>query len=100
MPFQRSVEMGEVRSSSPKRMPHAGRPSEHDSALEQEALLRLRQIIGDVQAEPPIPALVPVSRSTWWAGVASGRFPRPIKLGPRLPVWRRSDILALMREAR
>ena len=67
---------------------------------DQDSFLRLRQIIGDCDAVPRIEPLVPVSRSTWWAGVASGRFPKPLKLGPRLPVWRKSDILALIREGR
>jgi len=62
----------------------------------QDALLRLRQIIGDPRSTPPVPPLVPVGRATWWAGVASGRFPKPVKLGPRLPAWRRSDILKLI----
>ena len=26
---------------------------------------------------------IPVSKSTWWNGIRSGRFPRPVKLGPR-----------------
>lgn len=41
---------------------------------------------------------IPVSRSTWWAGVKSGRFPRPVKLGPRLTAWRVEDIRALIDE--
>ncbi|MGE0055995.1 MAG: helix-turn-helix transcriptional regulator [Hyphomicrobium sp.] len=39
--------------------------------------------------------LIPISRSTWWAGVKEGRYPEPIKLGPRLTCWRMADILAL-----
>jgi predicted DNA-binding transcriptional regulator AlpA len=39
---------------------------------------------------------IPVSKSTWWAGVKAGRFPRPLKLGPRVTVWRAEDILALL----
>lgn len=39
---------------------------------------------------------VPVSKSTWWAGVKKGRFPKPLKLGPKTTVWRSSDILALV----
>ena len=58
--------------------------------------LRIRQIIGDPKASPPIPALIPVGRSTWWAGVAAGRYPAPVKLGPRLSAWRVEDILALI----
>jgi prophage regulatory protein len=38
---------------------------------------------------------IPVSKSTWWAGVRSGRFPTPLKLGPRTTVWRAEDIRSL-----
>jgi predicted DNA-binding transcriptional regulator AlpA len=40
--------------------------------------------------------VIPVSKSTWWAGVKSGRFPRPIKLGPRTTAWREDEVLALV----
>lgn len=36
--------------------------------------------------------IIHVSKSTWWEGVKSGRFPKPIKLGPRTTCWRKSDI--------
>ena len=39
---------------------------------------------------------IPVSKSTWWAGVRTGRFPKPIKLGRRITVWRVEDIRALI----
>lgn len=45
---------------------------------------------------PQILAVMPVSKSTWWAGVASGRFPKPVKLGPRTTAWRVSEIRALL----
>lgn len=35
---------------------------------------------------------LPISESSWWAGVKAGRYPRPIKLGPRTTVWRAEDI--------
>jgi prophage regulatory protein len=35
---------------------------------------------------------IPVSKSTWWAGVKSGRYPKPIKLGPRTTAWHVQDI--------
>lgn len=41
-------------------------------------------------------ALIPVSKSTWWAGVKSGRFPKPVKLGKRITAWRAEDIRALI----
>lgn len=39
---------------------------------------------------------IPVSKSTWWAGIKDGRFPEPVKLGPRITVWRVKDIRALI----
>jgi len=65
-------------------------------SLPRCSLLRLPQIIGDPKAKPPIPALIPVARSTWFAGVKDGRFPKPVKLGPRTAAWRLEAILALI----
>jgi prophage regulatory protein len=42
---------------------------------------------------------IPVSRSSWWAGVRAGRFPKPVKLGPRTTAWRVEDIRALIEGA-
>ncbi len=55
----------------------------------KSGFVRLSEILGP---EGPIP----VSKSTWWAGVKSGRFPKPMKLGPRITVWRAEDIQALI----
>jgi predicted DNA-binding transcriptional regulator AlpA len=62
--------------------------------LPETGYLRLPQIIGD--AKRGIPAIIPVSKSSWWAGVASGKFPKQVKLGPRTAAWRVSDIRALI----
>ncbi len=59
-----------------------------------DGLLRISQICGD--RKRGIPAIVPVSRSTWWAGVASGRFPQPVRLGSKLTFWKAADIRALL----
>jgi hypothetical protein len=64
--------------------------------LTESGFLRLRQIIGDPKARPPIPAIIPVGKSCWWDGVRSGRFPKPVKLGPRITVWRVEDIRSLI----
>lgn len=64
--------------------------------LPETGYLRIRQIIGDASANPQIPAIIPVSRSTWWAGVREGRFPKPTKLGPRTTVWKVEDIRKLI----
>ena len=64
--------------------------------LPETGFLRLNQIIGNPKAEPPIPAVIPVSKSTWWEGVKSGRYPKPVKsLGLRITAWRVEDIRAL-----
>jgi prophage regulatory protein len=39
---------------------------------------------------------LPISKSTWWAGVKTGRFPKPVKLGPRITAWRVEDIALLI----
>lgn len=39
---------------------------------------------------------IPVGKSTWWQGVRDGRFPKPVKLGPRTTAWRVEDIRALI----
>jgi len=62
--------------------------------LPKEGFLRLSQIIGDRKRD--LAPIIPVSRSTWWDGVSTGRFPKPIKLSPRVTVWRVEDIRALI----
>jgi prophage regulatory protein len=50
--------------------------------------LRLRDIIGDKHN----PGIIPVSRSSWYKGIAEGRYPKPVKLGERTSAWRVEDI--------
>ena len=45
---------------------------------------------------PTILKVFPVSKSTWWAGVKDGRFPKPVKLGLKITAWRVDDIRALI----
>lgn len=66
--------------------------------LPEIGYVRLPQIIGNRKAKPPIPAVIPVSKSTWWAGVKSGRYPQPVRtLGKRITAWHVEDIRALIR---
>ena len=60
--------------------------------------LRLSQILGNLKATPPKNPIIPVSKSTWWAGVKSGRYPKPVKLSPRCTAWRVEDIRALIEQ--
>lgn len=66
------------------------------SQLPETGYLRLPQIIGNPKADPPIPAVIPVSKSSWWAGVKSGRYPQPVRLGPRTTAWSVESIRALI----
>ena len=45
---------------------------------------------------PLILALIPVSKSSWWNGVKSGKFPKSVKLGPKTTAWKVEDIRALI----
>jgi predicted DNA-binding transcriptional regulator AlpA len=45
---------------------------------------------------PLVLTLIPIARSSWWEGVREGRFPKPVKLGPRTTAWRVEDIRALI----
>lgn len=60
----------------------------------QDGFLRLPQIIGDKKRG--IPPIIPVSKSTWWDGCKTGRFPKPVHLGPRTVAWPRSSIAELV----
>lgn len=65
--------------------------------LPETGYVRLSQIIGNLKADPPIPPIIPVSKSTWWLGVKTGHFPPPLKLSKRVTVWRVEDIRALIK---
>jgi prophage regulatory protein len=62
--------------------------------LPATGFVRLSQIIGNPRRG--IPGPFPVCATTWWAWVASGRAPKPLKLGPAMTVWRAEDIYRLI----
>ena len=64
--------------------------------IPETGFLRLPQIIGNPKAVPPIPAIIPVKKSCWWAGCKSGRFPAPVKILPGVTAWRVGDIMELV----
>ena len=69
------------------------------NTLPETGFLRLNQIIGNPNTVPPIPPIIPVGKSTWWAGVKSGRFPQPVRtLGLRITAWRVEDIRGLIQK--
>ena len=60
----------------------------HFAGLPQTGFLRLPQVL----------EFIPVCKSTWWAGIKSGRFPQGRKLGPRTTAWRAEDIRQLIED--
>jgi Predicted transcriptional regulator len=57
-----------------------------EDEIPEHGLLRLSKVL----------QLIPVSKTTWWAGVRSGRFPKPAKLGPHTTCWYWQDIQPLI----
>jgi predicted DNA-binding transcriptional regulator AlpA len=45
---------------------------------------------------PRVLELIPVSKSTFWAGIKAGRYPAPVKLSSRISVWRAEEIFAFI----
>lgn len=64
-----------------------------DNDLPKTGFLRLPAIIA-----PHGP--IPVSKSTWWAGIKTGRYPKPVKLSARISAWRVEDVRALIESHR
>ena len=64
------------------------------AVLPEAGFVRLKQIIGDPKSGTP--ALLPIGRSSWWAGVKSGRYPRGHKLGPKTTAWKVEDIRRIL----
>lgn len=58
----------------------------HIQKIPETGFLRLPQVL----------QIIPIGKSTWWAGIQSGRFPKGIKLGPRTTAWRCEDIRQLL----
>jgi prophage regulatory protein len=63
----------------------------------KSGFLRLFQIVGDPKRG--IPPLIPVSKSTWWAGVKTGRYPKPVKIASRCTAWLAEEVWALTEKA-
>lgn len=59
-----------------------------------ERLYRLKEIIGD--RKRGIAPIIPISASTWYDGIKTGRFPEGTKISARCTVWRKSVIDALV----
>lgn len=59
-----------------------------DVQLEDDQLIPLNDVL----------QLLRISKSSWWAGVKSGRFPAPIRLSAKTVRWSRSQILQIVQQ--
>jgi predicted DNA-binding transcriptional regulator AlpA len=48
---------------------------------------------------PTVLAVYPVGETSWWNGVADGRYPAPVKLSKRVNGWRVGAIRRLLAAA-
>jgi predicted DNA-binding transcriptional regulator AlpA len=64
------------------------------TGLPQEGFVREWQILGCRRRG--IAPVIPVSHAGWWAGIADGRYPRPVKLSTRVTAWPVSAIRDLI----
>jgi prophage regulatory protein len=55
--------------------------------IPQTGFLRLPQVL----------RVIPLGKTSWWEGVRSGRFPKPVKLSTRCTAWRAEDIRELVK---
>jgi prophage regulatory protein len=79
-----------AKQDSPSRMGDVTPPPQRTLVVPGEAgclpasgFMRQKQVL----------VLVPFSKSTLWRRIQDGSFPKPVKLSPRVTVWRTSDIL-------
>jgi prophage regulatory protein len=69
-----------------------------NNVLPEQGWVRVKTIIGDKKANPPVPPLIPIAQSTLWDWCAKGKFPPPqYPFGPGLPLWEAQNIRALLK---
>ena len=63
-------------------------------SLPATGFLRLKQLVGDPKANPPVPPIVPIGSTSIWRKIKAGTFPAPVKRGPMTTAFRAEDIRA------
>ena len=67
-----------------------------NNSLERESLIRMKRITGDSKSN--IQPIVDLSPSHIWDLVSKGKFPQPIRLSPKVTVWKYGAILDWIKE--
>lgn len=81
-------------SSAIERDGFPGTPQQRFSELPQQGFVRAWQFLGC--RKRGIAPLLPISRSTWYAGIAAGRWHPGVHLGPRTRAWPATYIRSLL----
>lgn len=75
---------------------HLGGVGSISGGEEQQDRQRILPQVGYIRLKEVL-AIIPVSKSTWYKGIADGRYPKPTKvLGPRIAAWDVRDIRPLL----
>lgn len=54
--------------------------------LPEVGFIRLKEVL----------TIIPIGKSSWWAGVANGTYPQPVKISKRTTAWAVEDIRDLI----
>ncbi|MFM2060161.1 MAG: hypothetical protein RLY71_4546 [Pseudomonadota bacterium] len=73
--------------TAPRQAPKPRTDKRQPGTLPATGFIRQRELI---------PGIVPVSGTTWWRWVASGKAPKPVKLSDRVTAWRVEDVRAFL----
>ena len=65
----------------------------NNSIPPDDCFMREYQILGC--EKKGIPAVFPISRASWWSGIKSGIYPKPVKLSSRTTIWSARSIRQL-----
>src|SRR5215831_2548339 len=82
------IDRTQCRITQPQEQPRPLPPIKTSIQLPETGFLRQAQVL----------MFIPVSRSTWWNGIKEGRFPKPVRLGPKSVAWRAEDIRKLLEQ--
>ena len=65
-------------------------------AMQTLAYYRIWQILGNKKSNPPVEPLLPISRTSFYNGIKSKKYPAPVRLSARVSAWRVEDIRKLL----
>lgn len=54
----------------------------------ESGFVRIKQVL----------SIIPIGRTSWYAGIKQGKYPAGIRLGARTTAWRVEDIRALVKK--